>query len=526
MEVAAALSKPQDAMAVETPPKGRFVINLAANAANFSVNILVGLWWVPYLIRHLGVAGYGLIPLAMTVGVYIDFFTIALNSSVGRFMTLSLDRGDYSNANRIFNTSFWGSLALMMLVLGPAQWLASQARFFFNVPPGYEDQFVWLFRIILVVFCLAPLRSAFGISCFARNRFDLANSISIAETFVRVAVTVLLFTLWVPEVWHIGLAVLIAYVAGLTLVVLVWRYLTPMLTLQPSAFSLQTFQELTGIGKWILISQLGIILYVGMDLIVVNKMLGAEAGGQYGAVMIWPNMLRALAGVLSGVFAPTIISLYGRQDITGLISYCRRAVKFVGLLLALPVGLICGLAQPLLRVWLGPLFEPLGPLLMLMSFQLCVNLAIWPLGTLQIATERVRIPGILTCVLGAGNLGLALFLVGRVGWGMYGVAAAGAIMLTAKNLIFTPYYGAKILGLGYRTFYREIIPIILSTALLTGTGWLLSKTFQINTWFTLGLVGIILSSVYVIAGYQLLLTKEERQFLLRLIWPRGAVATA
>ena len=52
----------------------------------------------------------------------------------------------------------------------------------------------------------------------------------------------------------------------------------------------------------------------------------------------------------------------------------------------------------------------------------------------------MRVPAIVTIVMGFGNLGLAILLAGPMGWGLYGVAAAGAIALTAKNLIFTPLY--------------------------------------------------------------------------------------
>ena len=124
------------------PKKGRFAVNLGSNLANFALGILVGLWLTPYLIRHLGVAAYGLVPLAVTVTSYMGLFTTALNAAVGRFITLCLDRRDYAEANRIFNTSFWGTVAVLAVLLGPALWLSSQARFFFNVPAGYEHQFV------------------------------------------------------------------------------------------------------------------------------------------------------------------------------------------------------------------------------------------------------------------------------------------------------------------------------------------------------------------------------------------------
>src|SRR2546425_7042449 len=36
-------------------------------------------------------------------------------------------------------------------------------------------------------------------------------------------------------------------------------------------------------------------------------------------------------------------------------------------------------------------------------------------------------------VMGIGNLGLALFLAGPMHWGLYGIAAAGAIMLRSEE---------------------------------------------------------------------------------------------
>lgn len=523
--MSSALHNPQANEAVGLPKKGRFVINLAANLANFGLNILVGLWMTPYLIRHLGVAAFGLVPLAVSVVTYMELFPMALNGALGRFGMIALDRQDHDYANRIFNTSFWGTVAVLIILLGPALWVSFQARFFFNVPPGYENQFVGLFLCVVGMFFLTTLGSPFGMATFCRNRFDLANAVKIAGTLVRVSVILLLFNLLVPQVWHVGVAMLASSAVGLALSVAVWRHLTPMLQMRRSAFSYQTLRQLTGMGGWIVINQIGALLYLSIDLIVVNKMMGAEAGGQYGAVMMWSGMLRSLAVVVAAVFAPTISLHYARQDIPGLVAYSRRAVKFMGLMMALTVGLVCGLAQPLLRVWLGPAFEPLAPLMMLMTIHLCANLAVLPLFSVQIAANRVRLPGILTCVMGAGNLGLAVWLTGPAGWGMYGVAAAGAITLTARNLLFTPYYGAHILGLGYGAFYREILPVVGMTVVITGAGGWLAQHLLLNTWLGLSLTGLGLAGAFFFVTYSILLTKEERGRALRLIWPHRAVST-
>ena len=45
----------------------QFVVNVGANACYFAVSIVIGLWYTPYVIRHLGVSVYGLIPLASSI---------------------------------------------------------------------------------------------------------------------------------------------------------------------------------------------------------------------------------------------------------------------------------------------------------------------------------------------------------------------------------------------------------------------------------------------------------------------------
>ena len=506
-----ALSKTQDNIVVAVPQKGRFVVNLSANLANFGLTIIVGLWMTPYLIRHLGVSAFGLVPLSTTLTSYMVLFTIALNYAVGRFMTIDLDRQDYFSANLVFNTSFWSTVIVLIILLVPVLWLSSFSRFFFNVPPGYEDQFVWLFLCTAGVFFLTTLRNPFAVTAFCYNRFDLANGVNIAETFVRVFAILLLFNLWVPKVWHVGLAMLLASGAGFALAVANWHYLTPMLKLQPSAFSLQTLKQLIGMGKWIIIDQIGLFLFQSIDLVVVNKMLGAEAGGRYGAVMILAISLRGLAGVLATVFSPTIISLYGRQDIPGLVNYCQQAVKFVGLMMALPIGLVCGFAQPLLRIWLGPAFESLALIVILMSLPLCLTFPFFPLYSVMTAANRVRFTAILTCIMGVGNLGLAVWLAGPAGWGMYGVAAAGAIMLSSKNLFFPPLYIAHILRLRVHTFIFQIIPIIIATLVTAGACKLLAVTFDITNWFRLIGAGIAISTLYIGIVFWTLLSPEERE---------------
>ena len=132
--------------------RGRFLTNLISNAALFGFNILIGLWYTPYLIHHLGAAGYGIIPLVTQIVAYMAVITLGLNAAVGRFITICLEREEEESANRYFNTSLFGSVLLALLLVIPAGWASLHAELLIKIPPGDVLQTRWLFACVALVF--------------------------------------------------------------------------------------------------------------------------------------------------------------------------------------------------------------------------------------------------------------------------------------------------------------------------------------------------------------------------------------
>jgi membrane protein EpsK len=184
--------------------------------------------------------------------------------------------------------------------------------------------------------------------------------------------------------------------------------------------------------------------------------------------------------------------------------------------------LACALGEPLLRLWLGPAFGEWSPLLFLMAAHLCINMAINPLLGLQLTANRMKTPGVVTLVMGLGNLGLALLLAGPMQWGLYGIAAAGAIMLTLKNVCFTPLHAAHILGKPRFTFLSEILPIAGMTAGTVLLGRAVAGVWEIGGWGELMLAGFGLSIAYGAAVYGLVLNPAERRMVGAVLQTRGA----
>jgi membrane protein EpsK len=494
----------------QTPPRGRLIVNLVTNIGVFGFNVLVGVWYTPYLIRHLGTDAYGIIPLISQITSYMIIVTATLNSATNRFVTLALEQNDDEEANRYFNTALFGSGLLVLLLVPVAAWATMDLGRIVNVPEGQETQTRWLFVCTVIGFFLGALQAPFGVSCFCRNRFDLQNLIGLVQQIVRVGLVVAFFSILTPQIWHVGVAALVAMFFGWGWSIRFWRRLTPTLRISLAHFSRKAFTGLFSMGGWVAMNYLGVILYVSIDLLVVNRMFGTEAGGRYAAVLQWSALLRMLVGVVGTIFGPTMLTFYAQNDFEGLCHYGQQAVKLVGLLMGLPIALICGFSTPLLQTWLGPEFTDMTWLMTLMTAHLSYNLAVTPLLSVQNVANRVRTPAIVTVIMGFGNLGLAIVLAGPMGWGLYGVAAAGAIALTMKNFVFTPLYAAYILHRPLGEFWHGTVRIIAATIATAVACKVLAATWDVSGWLHLAFFGALVSAGYAAVTYFVLLNREER----------------
>lgn len=485
--------------------------NLFANVLYFILNIIIGLFLVPFFIDSLGVASYALVPLATSLTGYVNLVVQSLNTSVSRYLTIDLQRKEFKKANITFNTALFGTLGIILLMLPLAILISYYAPSFFEIPTSQENAARILFLGVISSFLLRAWGSNFGVSLFAYNRLDLQNLVNAVNILVQVGLIILLFRFYSPSLVYIGLAYLIGAATAFILTIVFSRKINPHLKVNIKDFRRSKVNEITGMGGWVIINQIGTLLFLQIDLIVVNKLFGTVAGGEYSVVLTWSMLLRTIAGMLVGVLTPVILTYYAKKRIDELIEVSKKAVKFTGLAMALPIGYICGFAPQLLSLWVGPEFARLSLLMVLMLSHLVINLPVMPLFAINVAYNKVRIPGIVTFFMGIGNFLLAVMIPYLTGWNYYGVALAGAIMLTLKNAFFTPWYATKVLGISSATFVKYMIPGVFSMVLTAGASRLVADYFQISSLISLLICGIILTAIYLLAVWEFGLKQIERQ---------------
>jgi len=485
--------------------------NLLANIVYFSVNVLIGIFLVPYFVSNLGVAAYGLIPLAASIIGYVAIIIQSLNTAVSRFLTVDLQRKDYVVANQTFNTSLFGLSAVILLMVPVVIIVAMSVPSIFHVPTGQESGAVILFLGVCAAFLLRSWSGNFTVQLFAYNRLDLQNLVNLTNLFVQTGLIVLLFYLFGPDLALVGCAYLAGAVVASGVSIILARRICPYLRVSIYAFDSTRVKDLCCMGWWVVINNIGTLLFHQTYLIVVNLLFGATSAGEYAIAVQWVLLLQAFAVMLSGVLTPTILSYYANEQTKSLIRVSMSAVKMMGFALALPIGLICGFAPQLLTVWIGSEFAYLAPLMVLLTVHLSLNLAVLPLFSINVAHNKVRVPGIVTLIMGVWNIALAVALSLLTGWGYYGVAAAGAIVLTSKNAFFTPWYATKVLGVEVHTFTRSMLPGIAATIIISISAATLGAVLPLAPLAMLAVTGVPITLSYLVAVWTFGLSGFERK---------------
>lgn len=492
-------------------------INIITNILVFLLSVVINLFLTPFYIDTVGIEGLGLLRLALTIPMYTSLVTIFISGAVTRYLVIALQQHNIKQANSILSTSFL-SLVLLIVVLIPVMLLIFlNLDLFLNVPINFQNEVFLLFVAVFSASMISLIGSVFMIPAQAYNRLEIVNVVGIVTTVVQTGLIVLLLSYFPKIISLVGVAFIVGAVISMALAVIVWKKLAPELHIRFSFLQKNTFLEISGTGSWLIVNHLGTLLFLYVDLLIVNMFFGAESTGEYSIGLQWSMLLRTMAGVFASVLTPIILISYAKNHLSRLLTVSRMGVKFMGLILALPIGLIAGFAAPLLTLWLGEEYAVLAPLLWLMLGHLVINLSVTPLFALNTAYNRVKFPAIVSVLMGVLNLILAIWISIMYDYGIYGVALAGAIVLTLKNTIFIPVYSAKIMGVSNFTFLKEMAVGALFALGVFLIAWYVGESFSITSWLELLSMSILISTCMLVPIWLFGLNTIEKNFLLEII---------
>ena len=494
--------------------KNNFKRNTLINILFFIFNGLTSFFMVPYQIKYLGIASYGMVSLANSFVAYTQILTTTLVGTVIRFVTYHLAREEMDEARSYLNTQFVMSNVFFACFLPIAVAISLLTPTFLEIPAGLENDTRILFILVYVAFLVTIYCCSYQVPQFAKQRFDIKYGIEIGSQTIRYGTWIVVFNLLclTPALWHIGLGYVLGAAFIITTTIISSRKLMP--NMQPSlrGFDKGKCREMLGMGSWFTVDQIGAVLYLSIDVLIINRTLGPEATGEYATVLGLAIMLRGIASTMSSMVTPVAVACYARGDYDGLVRNSCRASKFVSVGMALLLGAVCGLAKPILGWWLGEKFVKLVPLVWWLMAHHVINCGVMPLFGVNLAANKIKVPGIATCIGGVFKVVLSVLLIKCTNLGIYGVAIGGMVAFTLKNALFTPYYAGKVIGRSSLPFFASLVPSILVLAAVSGLGTWAANTFDLAKFCLLAPAGIFLLVFGALFAWFIAFTPDDRDF--------------
>lgn len=498
--------------------------NLISNIIALIANIFVGLYYTPYLVNHLGIIAYGVIPLAMLINQYITIVTNALTSSFSRFYSVALQQNKNEEASSNISTSFFVVLLFVVFCFPFLIFFVCKINSFFEIPSQLLIEAKVLFAYTLGSFFISLFSSLLNETLYAQNRLDWLNVIRIFRIVAKLLLLIVFFENFEVNLIYVGLtnflSELIILIASSILFI---RYKPNAVKIRLALFDSTIFKVVGTMTIWVMIQSIGDATLYKIDNIVVNNHFGIVNSGSLGAVSDFGHYVMMIVTVVGSLFGPLILIAYSRNNHKEVVNLSLTQSKLVGVFTAVLAGTLAGYSIPLLNIWLGNNFGKYSIWMILKLSYIPFYAAGGILAYVYRSWNRVKLPAIATVVLGVSNL----FVVNEVAslfcsfhYVIELVLLICSVFGILQSYILNYFCVAKIYSLSFKKGIIIFGEIALTFSLTSFICNQFSDFILVKNLLQLIIVIVFSSFIFLLFVYFLFFNKFERKNIISIILKR------
>ena len=417
--------------------------NLISNLVFFGLNVIINLVITSFLINHYSVGIYGLIAILLNFSTSFINLLNSLNTSSSRYLSIALRENKNREASEIFNAALI-SITFFVLIISPLVLvLRNFAPLVFNIPAGAEKGFVLLIFHVLVQLILNLYQGIFSSSAVSENRIDFHNFSLLASRFLYFVLILCFGMIFPGDLFYVGLSLILSSLVGCLAEFYFFKRITGFIRINFRT-NIQAFQKVFSMTFWGLVNNAGSILIIRTGAIIANIGLGSEAAGYFNALYSVSIMLRSLATAFSNILFPKFLQLFAVEQYDKLQTELLESLKLQAVIVGFLVGILSGLADPLLSVWLGQDFARFSPYLILLISFLVLDLSNLPLISIHVTFNKVKLPSIINFIAGILRVVLAVVFISWTSLGLWGVIISEGIVVLIKNICFIIPYNQSV----------------------------------------------------------------------------------
>ena len=495
----------------------RLVINMTAQIISFVINLGIGFFLTPYIIKNVGADAYGFVGLANNFIGYASIVTVALNSMAGRFITISIHKNEQENTNKYFTSVFVSNVIISAVMAIILFFIVVYINKLIEVPERLIFDVKILWSLLFFNFLLGLVGNVFSVATFAMNRLDLSSLRSIESNILKCIILVSLFTFFKANVWYLGISTFLCGVYVVIFNIYYTKKLLPMIHIKKKYIDADKVKELIKSGIWNSINKISGILNTGLDLLISNIYIGANAMGIVSISKTVPTYVLSAFGMLSSVFMPQLTISYANDKTEEIKEQLLSAIRLLAFFACIPIAGVWVFSKSFYQLWVPEQDSNLLYLLTLgstMAFPLSLSLEpIWNIFTVTNKVKQSSIALIVSAVVSILGTFILINFVDILEVKMLIVVGFSTFVGIIRTALFLPIYGAKCVNLKWNTFYPVMLKVIVSTIITVALAFAIEKFAPANSWIIFIIDILCVSVVACVVNYFIMLGKKERAIL-------------
>jgi len=439
-------------------------INALSNWAALATSIAVGFFLTPFIIRSLGVSGYGIWTLVMSFVGYYGLLNLGIGSAITRYIARYSAQGNRKALSEVASTVLVMFTITGTLVIVVSFAFADAIATFFNVEAADRSHFSNLVRIVSITVGLSFPGSVFAGIVTAREHYVAKNVTVVFQEIFRAGLTVLFLNLgW--GILGVGLAPLISETMGGVINFVLFRVFAADIHLRMVCVHWNTLRMLLVYGGVTTIISIADIMRINLDSFVIGKWMTMDAVGIYGvAALLIRYMMKVIASA-TGVLGPRFASLEGRGDHAEIIQLLLRSLRIAALLSFGMAFFAIAFGPRFILLWAGEPYGAAVPVLVIISIAYASALSQNPSLGLMYALNKHHYYAFYTLIEALANVGLSILLVRH--YGIIGVALGTAVPMLIVKCVIMPIYVSRIANVPLRAYLRAFALPGLSVVILS-----------------------------------------------------------
>lgn len=494
------------------------VLNMISQVATFLINMAIGFFLTPYIVKQVGVEANGFVQLSAQFISYATLITSALNSMAGRFIAVSYFKKEEENVLKYYSSVLIADIVLVAILSIPAAFLIAFLPSFVNVSNDLVADVRMLFIFMFAHFFLDVVGSVWRNSAYVHNRLDLVAIRQIESLVIKAIFTVLFFALFIPHIWYVGAVQLICTIYRMLRNLYIHRGLMPEVKVRKKYFDIKKIFELLSSGVWNSISSLGTVLMGGLDILIVNLAINELAMGNVSLAKYLPIYISSIVVTMANVFAPKQTKLFAEGNFDGMRKTLSSSVKATALIACLPIAFMIVYGAQFFSLWVPE--QDIMLLWKIAIVAVCffpITLTAAPFSAVITSANKVRTNSLATLAYSGTSL-LAMFIslnfVQDEFMKIVIVVGMSGLFSALQAITFIVPYCSKIMKGKTGGFYLIFLRGILAVAATCGICFGISKLFVANTWIKLIISGVILCVIGVVVSSLIILNPKEIKGLL------------